>query len=702
MYSVVLALPQWLSNIPEFLKYYSWLVVVLCCVFLAIGITIGYFVGNRSLQKTYNDALDQQRHMDSIQKSIAENVGLGIIVYGKEGIVYNNAAVMNFPGFLKNKEHIPGDLNRFLETYDNKENHLKSDYMISVENYDPKKEDEELIRTNYKVDKKIYEIKILKRQVAYVSAIDEGEVKSEEFDIVIVEDITQIKDDERRQKDLAAKVSHELNTPITVIRASEVFVKKLNSDNKPSYEEVARWGNRILNSAIRMQDIVQDFIVLSMSNHTKQMKFFNIYPVVDKAISNIVDYPGSEKVTIIPPQQDAYPLLFGNDSLIVRIITNLLTNAVKYIDFDGKTEDHQIEINIVTTADKVGIQVNDNGRGIPQKDIDHLFERFYRVDNSGSRDVGGSGLGLAIAKEIAELHDGSINVASKEKEGSTFILFLPTAQSCFERIYEDAKVGAISETPFYRAVTDFFVREEIEAVRSRGYSDVVELIDSNNITEAVDKVSDGDKIKVIAALGDERFGKILGELTYVDEFFDEEDDDEEEEVVDAIVREPRIEDIPVSVMDDEPDPEEMQEAYAYADEVLEVFEQEQDQHEKELERQKKKEVQEFLMQPVVQQSAKQAKISDNTDKKVEQNVNNSDFVRLEDKERAVIHPNGEKKMYNKTGVKLFEGKKKSSEHVKTEKGDDTEPIRSAVRQVLDEASAIEDKIAKNTETEGKN
>ena len=116
MYSVVLALPQWLSNIPEFLKYYSWRVVVLCCVFLAIGITIGYFVGNRSLQKTYNDALDQQRHMDSIQKSIAENVGLGIIVYGKEGIVYNNAAVMNFPGFLKNKEQIPGDLNRFLET----------------------------------------------------------------------------------------------------------------------------------------------------------------------------------------------------------------------------------------------------------------------------------------------------------------------------------------------------------------------------------------------------------------------------------------------------------------------------------------------------------------------------------------------------------------------------------------------------------
>lgn len=713
MYLQATILTQWLSTIPDPVRQSLWLIVVLCCFFLAVGILIGYIVGNRSLRKDYEEAMDVERHMGTIQKSIANNVGLGIIVYGEKGILYKNDLISNFTGFL-NKDEIPGDLDVFLNRFDTKENHLKSNYLLSVEN------NAEIIRSTYTSESKIYDIKLIRKTVDFDQYVEGNQVK-EDFTFVLVEDITKVKDDERRQKDLAANVSHELKTPLTVIRASEVFVKKLSSDNKPSYEEVSRWGNRILANAIRMQDIVEDFLVLAMSNQMKQMRIFEIYPVIEKAISNLTDYPNAENVRVIRPKNDAYPLGFGNSRLIMRIINNLLTNAVKYIDYEGKEKQHEIVINIVTTADKIGIQVEDNGRGIPEKDIEHLFERFYRVDNSGSRDVGGSGLGLAIAKEIAESHDGSINVTSRMNEGSTFTLFLPTAKSCFERIYEDAKDGVVTDIPFYKAVTDFFYLEEAEAAKSKGYSDIVSVVDG--LGENIEKINDSEEIKVIAALGDERFKDLSDELTYVEIYEDYDDEDDDEEEIDEEEDITEIPDIPLADAiayaegeeTEEPqidEEEEERKAAEYAAEVLEAYERSMaeleaeeniarmEKEKEELERQKKKEAQEFLMQPVVQQSVKQTKNLENVTKNDEQIVNNADFVKLNDKDKTVIHPNSEKKMYNKSGVKLFEGKHKASAAKKQENIEEAEPIRSAVRQVLDEASAIEDKIAKNNETEG--
>ena len=696
MYFLIINLSQY---IPEALKQNLWLILLICCLSLAVGIMVGYLLGNRSLKKDYEEAFESERHMGTIQKSIAENVGLGIIVYGKDGVLYSNNTITEFAGFIDNGK-IPGDLNIFLDKYDNKDNHLKSDYLVSIEN------GADLVRSNYMVNNKIYEIKILKRTVDYEVEDEKAEApESEVFDIVIVEDITQIKDDERRQKDLAANVSHELKTPLTVIRASEIFVQKLRSPQKPTYDEIEKWGNRILANAIRMQDIVEDFLVLSMSTQTKQMRIFEVFPMVEKAISNLNDYPNADKVRIVSPKNAAYPLGFGNSRLIMRVVTNLLTNAVKYIDYDGKDKPNEIVINIVTTADKIGIQVDDNGRGIPEKDIDHLFERFYRVDNSGSRDVGGSGLGLAIAREIAENHDGNISIVSKLNSGSSFTLFLPTAKSCFERIYEDAKDGVISEIPYYKAVTDFFFREEIEAARSKGYNDIVKTAEEMRIDETGEKFNESDEIKLISLLGDDRFKDLCEELTYVDVFDDEDEEDygdEEEEIEEDEVIETEVQE------ENEMTEAEEAAADAYATEVLEAYEksmlelQIEEQNERiareqeEFERQKKKEVQEFLMQPVVQQSMKQTKIIENVTKKDEQNVNNGDFVRLEDKDKTVIHPNSEKKLYNGTSGRLFEGKKKSSPK-KIKGSEETEPIRSAVKQVLDEASAIEDKIAKNND-----
>ena len=273
-----------------------------------------------------------------------------------------------------------------------------------------------------------------------------------------------------------------------------------------------------------MQDIVNDFLVLSQCSHTSRMEIFDIRDAVSAAYSNIQDYPGASNVIFTLPEDGVYPLLYGNSKLIVRTIVNLLTNAIKYINYDGKTVPNQVHISIAVIDDRVAVQVDDNGRGIPAKDIDHLFERFYRVDNSGNREVGGSGIGLAIAKEIADMHDGVISVTSTYGQGATFILSLPTGKTVFDCAYSDAKAGIISDKPLHRAAAYFLGLQECEAVRSLGYTDLVSVVDEYEIIPEPE-VAARDKAlaKLLSSFGDERFEELKDELLYIEDFYDEED-----------------------------------------------------------------------------------------------------------------------------------------------------------------------------------
>lgn len=695
----------------DIIKQYLWLVIIVGCVLLSIGVFVGLYIGYFSLKKTAFSEIETQAKAGSVQRSIIENVGIGIVAYADNKPIYANRALTDMTSFLTTGG-VPKTFELFLDTYD-KDNHLKSDYLLS-------KETDGFIRVNYKADKKVFEIKIVRCKPEYLENLDGTSIPSVEIgdsdgylDIVLVEDITQIKDDERRQKDLAANVSHELKTPLTVIRASEFFIKNLKPDKMPTYEEITKWGNRILSNAIRMQDIVEDFLVLSMSAQTKKMVPFNIEDEVERAISNISDYPSAENVRIYPPKKDAYPLCFGNKNLIVRVVTNLLTNAAKYIDYEGKTVPHEIKINIVTIGDRIGVQVADNGRGIPKDDIDHLTERFFRVDNSGSRDVGGSGLGLAIAKEIAELHDGNISVVSELKQGSTFTFIFPTAAACFDRVYEDATAGVMSEIPYYRAVADYLMTEIPEFSESKGYKDVLEKFDEfkNLSSEGDEDAVTASEISCIASLGNERYDSLKDELTYV-EFFDDEDFDDEEyddeefdeevpEIEETEVRQEVSENItPIvsekienNMYDEQELMDYVTEAEAVLDQEAEDDERNQQAYADEEERQRKREMQEFLLQPVVQQSVKMTnhvdepqKESDNSEFSSEKGT---DLVSSAKKEKVQIHPKSNKKMYNGTGRNLFGslGKTKSnSNSQKKNQSEDSEyPIKSAVRKALDEA-----------------
>ena len=488
------------------------ILVILALILILVGVIAGYLIGNTSLRSKVMGNIDNLERDKQIQKTVLDTVGLGIAVYDSQGALFCNETIFKLPDFLKGG--LPKTLNNFIETFDNG-NQLKSNYILSREN------GVNLIRVNYMINRRIYEIKILRRPTQPESKF----FGNEELDIVIVDDITQIRDDERRQKDLAANVSHELKTPLTSITNSVFSIKRSCQDgNEPSRDDLITWSGRIEENAVRMQDIVNDFLVLSQCSHTSRMEIFDIRDIVSAAYSDIQDYPGASNVRFTFPDEGAYPLLYGNSKLIKRTIINLLTNAIKYIGFDGKTEQDQIHISIAMIDDRVAVQVDDNGRGIPAKDIDHLFERFYRVDNSGNREVGGSGIGLAIAKEIAEMHDGVISVTSTFGHGATFILSLPTGKTVFDQAYNDAKAGIISDKPLHRAAAYFLGLQECEAVRSLGYKDIESLVDEYEALP-LPEVAARDKAlaKLLSSFGDDRFDELIEELLYVEDMDLEED-----------------------------------------------------------------------------------------------------------------------------------------------------------------------------------
>ncbi len=674
------------------------ILLVLALILILVGVIAGYLIGNTTLRSAVSGNIDNLERDKHIQKAVLDTVGLGIAVYDSKGALFCNETIFRLPDFLKGG--LPKTLNNFLETFDNG-NQLKSNYILSLEN------GVNLIRVNYIINRRIYEIKIIRRPAQQDSKF----FGSEELNIVIVDDITQIKDDERRQKDLAANVSHELKTPLTSIKSSVFSIRRSCQDgNEPSREELITWSGRIEENTVRMQDIVNDFLVLSQCSHTSRMEIFDIRDAVSAAYSNIQDYPGASNVIFTLPEDGVYPLLYGNSKLIIRTIVNLLTNAIKYIGFEGKTVPNQVHISISVIDDRVAVQVDDNGRGIPAKDIDHLFERFYRVDNSGNREVGGSGIGLAIAKEIADMHDGVISVTSTFGQGATFIFSLPTGKTVFDAAYSDAKAGIISDKPLHRAAAYFLGLQECEAVRSLGYKDLESVVDEYElIPEPEVAARDKALAKLLSSFGDERFEELKDELLYVEDF-DDEMDGPVTGLESEIAKETTIEEAPITAqmppmseqlsiplekiipqeqipaveavqaVIEEPQEQTIQDVQIHPVQASaqQVYEEEQYQAPQmpdaeamaleEARLQAKEEARKLLTQPVVQISAEQRKT-------VSQ-------INRESREKRVIHPIDVQKRYNNKSAVTGDGADASGDS-RQAKGDVA--VKSSLKKILDES-----------------
>ncbi len=229
-------------------------------------------------------------------------------------------------------------------------------------------------------------------------------------------EISHLKEMEKYRKEFVGNVSHELKTPIFNIQG---YVLTLLDGALEDSNINRKYLERTEKSINRLISIVEDLEEISKleAGVLKLVKDkFNLVSLVEEVFESQEIRAKDKKIKLRFDESYDKPIWVKADKQkIYQVITNLVVNSINYGKEGGKTT-----ISFIDMMDRVLVEVADNGIGIPTKELPRVFERFYRVDKSRSRDQGGTGLGLAIVKHIIEAHEQSINVRSSVNEGTTF------------------------------------------------------------------------------------------------------------------------------------------------------------------------------------------------------------------------------------------------------------------------------------------
>ncbi len=236
----------------------------------------------------------------------------------------------------------------------------------------------------------------------------------------VIQDVTENKRVENLQKEFVANVSHELRTPITTIKTySETLIDSFNHEEKAELDFL----KTINRESDRMTNIVTDLLSLAKLDNKKDSVDFaevDLVALVESVYDNFSLIVKNTEKTMELIKPDFVYMVNIDVAKIEQVVKNIISNAVKYTDDDGN-----IKISFRSDISNYYVEISDDGFGIPKDDLPRIFERFYRVDKTRSREMGGTGLGLSIAKELMNIHGGDIIVTSSEKRGSTFTLIFP-------------------------------------------------------------------------------------------------------------------------------------------------------------------------------------------------------------------------------------------------------------------------------------
>lgn len=241
----------------------------------------------------------------------------------------------------------------------------------------------------------------------------------------IAEENYEKKQREELRKQFTANVSHELKTPLTSISGFAEILKNGGTDEKTTKD----FAGTIYEESQRMISLVNDIIKLSkldeksISLEKEPIELLGL----SKEIAKILSASAKAKNIKLDVHGDSGKIM-GVQPVIYEMIYNLIDNAIKY-----NVQNGTVEVTVKeekpekghTFGNKTVISVRDTGIGIPKNEQDRVFERFYRIDKSRSKELGGTGLGLSIVKHAAKFHDAAINLSSKEGEGSTFTITFP-------------------------------------------------------------------------------------------------------------------------------------------------------------------------------------------------------------------------------------------------------------------------------------
>ena len=303
--------------------------------------------------------------------------------------------------------------------------------------------------------------------------------------IVVFRDITKEKAEEREQAEFISTASHEMRTPVASIEG--YLGLALNPATAHIDEKARDFITKAHESAQHLGRLFQDLLDISkvedgrMKNNPKIINVNEFLKdifdgLATKASEKQLNYIFMPDIIDEGKEKSLQPIFYGNidPDHFREVVSNLIENAIKY------TPSGEVVVNVTGDDKQISISVKDSGIGIPAEDIPHLFQKFYRVDNSDTREIGGTGLGLYLSRRLAEAMSGNLRVESKYKEGSTFYLEIPRMSSSeAKQRLESAEAEKLEDkTP------NSLASEKIEIATEEKTEDVAienssEIVDSN-------------------------------------------------------------------------------------------------------------------------------------------------------------------------------------------------------------------------------
>jgi two-component system phosphate regulon sensor histidine kinase PhoR len=240
--------------------------------------------------------------------------------------------------------------------------------------------------------------------------------------VLVLHDVTDLRRADQVRRDFVANISHELRTPLTAIRG---YVEALLDDPPP--DEARRFLDVIARHTLRMERLVRDLLRLARLDAGQEgldRGPCSVRSLVTAAQTDVQSLLTARQQEVVLAIDEDAGMLHGDAGKLHDVLRNLLENASNYSPAGGT-----IDVTARRTADEVAIAVADRGPGIPQTDLLRIFERFYRVDRSRTRDPGGTGLGLSIVRHLVELHGGRVLADNRPGGGAVMTVKLPISET---------------------------------------------------------------------------------------------------------------------------------------------------------------------------------------------------------------------------------------------------------------------------------
>ena len=350
-------------------------------------------------QRTICQQMDTLRTKQREFAAITENMSEGFLVVGKQGEVasYNTSALKILDVEIPvPEERTPGSLN-ILNFNRSHEFRTAEDEALAGHHHEE----------NLKIGTRMYQI----------IANPVTEKQNVTGAVIVILDITEREEREDLRREFSANVSHELKTPLTSISGYAEIMK--NGLVKP--EDMKRFSENIYQEAQRMITLIGDIIKLSQLDENRvelEKQAVDLYPIAQSVVSRLKERASQAKVAL--EIRGEGQIIEGTSQILDEMIYNLCDNGIKYNKAGGHVK--------VTVGSRQGcpfVSVEDNGIGIPEEDQKRVFERFYRVDKSHSRQIGGTGLGLSIVKHGAIYHNAKVEMESTPGRGTSITIVFP-------------------------------------------------------------------------------------------------------------------------------------------------------------------------------------------------------------------------------------------------------------------------------------